>query len=290
VSGATTRLQVVGDPVAHSLSPDIHHLFAAQFGDDVVYGREQVSPGHFSTRADVFRDNNGTGMNVTVPHKAAAFAYVDQPDAAARAARAVNTIHFCADGTCRGYNTDGLGLVRDLMSRWQVPLQGTHVLILGAGGAARGVVLPLFDAGVASIVIANRTLANADTLCRDLIQHIPAAAKLQSAAMTADLSDRLVDVVINATSIGLAGERFQLPISAKQTQSAFCYDMSYGDNALLHRQIGTQARQSVDGLGMLIEQAALSYELWLGHKPDTDPVYASILAKLTDERSAKGNT
>ncbi|MDG2277268.1 MAG: shikimate dehydrogenase [Pseudomonadales bacterium] len=275
-----TRLQVVGDPVGHSLSPDIHDLFAAQLGDLVSYGSETVPVGQFKVRADAFRQAGGIGMNVTVPHKAVAFAYVDLPSVDARAAKAVNTIHFCADGVCRGHNTDGQGLVRDLANRWGVDLAQANVLILGAGGATRGVVLPLFDAGVGSILIANRTLDKANALCADLRRHVPARAQLKSVAMTADLTGQDVDLVINATSAGLAGQDLALPISIKQLESTFCYDMSYGPNAAFHKQMSGQAKQSVDGLGMLIEQAALSYEIWLGRRPDTNPVYDSILAGL----------
>lgn len=275
-----TRLQVVGDPVDHSLSPDIHQLFAAQLGDLVLYGAEAVPSGQFDARADAFRRAGGKGMNVTVPHKAAAFAYVDLPSEEAQAARAVNTIHFCDDGNCRGYNTDGQGLVRDLVVRWGVSLDQARVIIVGAGGAARGVVLPLFDAGVRSILIANRTVDKANTLCAELETHVPMGAELRGIALSADLTDEIVDVVINATSAGLAGKQLILPISSKQLQSVFCYDMSYGTNAVFHKQMSEQARQSVDGLGMLIEQAAFSYEIWLGHRPDTNPVYDAILAKL----------
>ncbi|NKC00476.1 MAG: shikimate dehydrogenase [Pseudomonadales bacterium] len=275
-----TRLQVVGDPVGHSLSPDIHQLFAAQLGDHVLYGAEAVPSGQFDQRADAFRRAGGKGMNVTVPHKAAAFAYVDLPSVEAQAAGAVNTIHFCDDGICRGYNTDGQGLVRDLVARWGVALDQARVIILGAGGAARGVVLPLFEAGVGSILIANRTLDKADTLCAELEMHLQAGAELRGAALTADLTNEAVDLVINATSAGLAGKQLILPVSSKQLRSTFCYDMSYGNNAVFHKQISPQAKQSVDGLGMLIEQAAFSYELWLGHRPDTNPVYDAILAKL----------
>lgn len=279
----TVKLQVVGDPVAHSLSPQIHALFAKQFDDEVVYGRERVRSGEFEVCADAFRAAGGLGMNITVPHKEAAFTYVDAPDAYACAAGAVNTIKFLDNGESLGSNTDGQGLVADLTERWALGLVGQTVLILGAGGATRGVIVPLFEAGVSRILIANRTATRAEHLCQALRASLPPAAHLSAHGLDVSLDDESIDVIINATSVGLEGVGLNLPVGDAQVRQAFCYDMGYGSNAGFHRQVRAVADTSVDGLGMLVEQAALSYKLWLGHQPETQPVYQAVRSMLLED-------
>ena len=273
------KLQVVGDPVAHSLSPQIHADFASQLGHDVIYGKERVTIEEFDQKANRFRSEGGLGMNVTVPLKTAAFNYVEVRDEVANAAGAVNTIHFEA-GRIVGYNTDGWGLVTDLTHRWHVVLEDQVVLLLGAGGATRGVILPLLQAGVQKIIVANRTLAKAQQLCHDLAPFAGDAEVVASALNkeTADLEDEPVGLIVNATSIGLSDDVLELPISEAQLGEAFCYDMGYGANAGFLRQIQGRARVAVDGLGMLVEQAAKSYEIWLGTKPKTQGVYEALRA------------
>ena len=275
--GLTIKLQVVGDPVAHSLSPQIHANFASQFGHDVAYGKEQVPLEEFEARADRFRRNDGLGMNVTVPLKTAAFEYVDKLDDIASAARAVNTIHFQENGIS-GYNTDGSGLVTDLTERWGVDLDSQVVLLLGAGGATRRVVLPLLKAGVSKIIIANRTLSKAQQLCDELAPFV-SENKLTASPLNiegASLEETDVGLVVNATSIGLSNDVLELPITEHQLSQAFCYDMGYGANAGFLKQIERRAKAAADGLGMLVEQAAKSYEIWLGQKPNTDVVYKAL--------------
>ena len=278
----TIKLQVAGDPVAHSLSPTIHAMFAKQFGDEITYGRERVLAGHFHARADAFRDAGGLGMNVTVPHKEAAFAYVDAPDTYATAAGAVNTINFLEDGQRVGRNTDGWGLVADLTTRWGIDLADQSVLIIGAGGATRGVILPLFEAGVTKIMVANRTANRAENLCRDMRAQLPAAALLSAHSLETDLSSEDIGLIVNATSVGLSGAELRLPVCDELLAAAFCYDMGYGSNAGFYRQVGGLGCERADGLGMLVEQAALSYEIWLGHAPETGPVYEAVRNLLTE--------
>lgn len=274
------KFQVVGDPVAHSLSPDIHQQFAAQFGDDLTYGRERVPLAHFTQCADAFRDSGGMGMNVTVPLKGAAYAYVDELEADASVAGAVNTILFRPDRGSKGFNTDGSGLVADLTHRWQVELTGRSVLILGAGGASRGVIVPLAAAGVREVTVANRTVSRARELCADLAGHLTGDVELRACGLEADLSAQGIEVVINATSTGLSDEVLQLPLSNESLAACFCYDMGYGRNAGFLNQVRDVAGRCADGLGMLVEQAADSYAIWLGHRPDTQPVYEKLRAQI----------
>ena len=271
------KLQVVGDPIAHSLSPQIHANFASQFGHDVIYGKERVTLEAFNQKANHFRSAGGLGMNVTVPLKTVAFDYVQVRDEIANAAGAVNTIHFETDRIV-GYNTDGWGLVTDLTQRWQVALEGQVVLLLGAGGATRGVILPLLQAGVQKIIIANRTLAKAQQLCHDLAPFTGDAEMVTSTLNneSAHIRDEPVGLVVNATSIGLSDDVLNLPISEAQLGRSFCYDMGYGANAGFLRQVQGRAQAAVDGLGMLVEQAAKSYEIWMGHKPNTQAVYEAL--------------
>ena len=280
----SVRLQVVGDPIEHSLSPQIHHLFATEFGDDVSYGKEQVPFDLFNERAEAFRASGGLGMNVTVPLKTAAFAYVRHLDQVTRAAGAVNTIHFC-DGKAWGYNTDGWGLVADLTLRWGVSLQDQTIVILGAGGATRGVVLPLLEAGAGEIVIANRTAAKAHALCAELSTYVSGVSggngQIRACGLSSgDAIEDSVGLVVNATSVGLSDDQMTLPLTDQQLAEAFCYDMGYGANAGFLRQVQSIARGAADGLGMLVEQAACSYEIWLGHKPSTEPVYQQLRAEV----------
>jgi shikimate dehydrogenase len=282
------RFQVVGDPVAHSLSPHIHTLFAAQFGHPVEYGLERVGVEAFVDRAEAFRKDGGEGMNVTVPHKEIAFRYVEQTDADAKAAGAVNTIRF-SGRKVEGFNTDGLGLVADLTQRWRLELNGKQLLLLGAGGAARGILLPLLRAGVRSIVIANRTVSKAEALCVELAKH-GSLGELRAVGLDDALRRIEADLIVNATSIGLSASETEavrlLPLSESQLKHAFCYDMSYGDKAGFHRRVQAAGGTSVDGLGMLVEQAAASYEIWLGVRPDTQPVYKELQTLTTPPNAA----
>lgn len=272
---AIDRYLVVGNPIGHSRSPEIHGAFAAQFGDEIQYDKAEVALDGFEAFVDAFARGGGCGMNVTVPFKNAAFEYVTQCDARASAARAVNTIKFEADGKSLGFNTDGAGLLNDLR-RHGVEIAGTTVLMLGAGGAAQGVLEPLLEAGPERLVIANRTLSRAAELASRHAQDHPYTS---ISAVGFDQIAPGADLVINATSIGLSAD--ESPLSAAAVNNTFCYDMSYGAAAKFCRwALEHGAKTSVDGLGMLVEQAAESYFLWRGKRPQTQPVLDMLRKSL----------
>ena len=276
MSEQSDRYLVVGNPIDHSRSPDIHRAFAAQFDDDMQYDKALVEPGDFDHFVDAFARAGGCGLNVTLPFKTDAFKYVDECDALASAAAAVNTIVLSNGEPSRGFNTDGVGLVADLTRRHGQDLQGKNILMLGAGGAAQGVIEPLLEAGAQQLVIANRTIAKAEALVAQRLALNSAAAL---SAVGFDGIQTAPDIVINATSSGLSGGA-EL-IDPVWVAGAFCYDMSYGAAASFCAWAGQHgARQSVDGLGMLVEQAAQSYFLWRGRRPSTTPVLAMLRAAL----------
>jgi shikimate dehydrogenase len=260
---------VVGNPITHSRSPQIHSAFAKQLEDEIVYDKVEVELGGFAKFADQFKASGGRGMNVTVPFKIDAYNYVDSVDAHARAAAAVNTIKFGIDGQSQGFNTDGIGLLRDLTERHRVELKGKHVLLIGAGGAAQGALLPLLQAGIRRLTLMNRTIEKAQQLLR---QPEFTSVGVELSAQPLNVLDEPADLVINATSFGLGDE--PVPLRPSLVDNAFCYDMSYGPAAKFFRWAASAgAVTSVDGLGMLVEQAAQSYFIWLGHAPRTEPVY-----------------
>ena len=281
------RLGVAGNPIAHSLSPDIHHAFAASLGHDVVYERYLFDQDDFRRGAAVFfEQQGGTGLNVTVPFKRDAYDFADKLDTLAEAAGAVNTLAV-KDGDIVGYNTDGVGMVRDIQVRYGVALSGLNALILGAGGACRGIVQPLFDAGVETIRIANRTQSTAQALVDRFDQDFP--GRIESIGFD-QLSDDVPDVqlIVNSTSIGLnqrdtpneAQNDGLQNVSPGLVTGRLCYDLSYGEQAYFARWAAKHgARLSADGLGMLVEQAAESYRIWLGQRPDTETVYDRLRRK-----------
>ncbi|WP_028310610.1 shikimate dehydrogenase [Derxia gummosa] len=270
------RYAVVGNPIAHSRSPQIHARFAAETGEHVAYDRILAPLDGFTVTARDFFAGGGRGLNVTVPFKLEAFELADQLTERAAHAGAVNTLWIDAAGRIHGDNTDGIGIVRDLRDNLGVKLAGARVLLLGAGGAARGALLPLVDAGPAEIVIANRTEPKAE----ELAQSARAAATRVTAAGFAGLAGRF-DVVINATSTSLDGD---LPpiADALLKDAGFVYDMMYGakpTSFLAHAAICGCAGLA-DGLGMLVEQAAESFFDWRGVRPTTGAVIAAIRAEL----------
>jgi len=266
------RYLVVGNPINHSRSPQIHHAFAKQLGDKIVYDKAEVEIGGFAQFAEQFKAGGGKGMNVTVPFKIDAYNYVDTVDEHARAAAAVNTIKFSVEKQSHGFNTDGIGLLRDLSGRHGVDLQGKHVLLIGAGGAAQGALLPLLQAGIRRLTLMNRTVEKAHLL---LQQPVFRNAGVDTTAQALNVLDEPADVVVNATSFGLSDEA--IPLQQDLVSGAFCYDMSYGPAARFCRWADSAgATISVDGLGMLVEQAAQSYFIWHGHMPHTQPVYEQL--------------
>ncbi len=271
---------VIGNPVAHSLSPQIHHLFAQQFGCELRYTRSLSSPATFARTVSEFFRHGGTGANVTVPFKQAALALCSQLSPRAQAAAAVNTLQLREHGQLFGDNTDGVGLVADLHRQYG-DLTAAQVVLLGAGGAARGVIAPLLQAGVSSIVIANRTLASAQQL---VAQFNPSYPGQLTALALSDMTPQQCHqaVLINATSAAWSGQNLAIATECLAA-TALVYDMNYGaqPTPLLQQAAAAGAQHRVDGLGMLVEQAAVSFALWHhGLTPNTDAVLQQLRAGL----------
>ncbi len=268
----TDRYAVIGNPVAHSQSPRIHAKFAESTGEDIAYGSILAPPDAFVGSVLAFIAQGGKGLNVTVPFKEEAYLLATVRSPRAQSAQAVNTLMFRGP-QIHGDNTDGWGLTRDLALNLAFSLKGRRVLLLGAGGAARGVLLPLLEEGPARLVIANRTGAKAS----QLLVTLPAAyAQTARAVSFEGLAGETFDLVINATSAGLTDALLPLPSGLFSTES-LAYDMVYGRETAFMRQARADGAARVsDGLGMLVEQAAESFFLWRGVRPQT----ASVLAAL----------
>lgn len=267
------RYTVIGHPVTHSKSPDIHTRFAAQTRQDLHYERLLAPLDGFNDTVRSFQEAGGKGANVTVPFKLEAYALSDSLTGRARAAGAVNTLKF-EDGMILGDNTDGVGLVTDIVRNAGVMLRGRKVLVLGAGGAARGVLLPLLEQRPSQLVLVNRTRSKAE----ELALQFASEGKIVAGDF-AGLS-HVFDVVINATSASLQGDMLPVP-PVVFSPTTFAYDMMYGKEPTAFmcfaRQHGAAIR---DGLGMLVEQAAESFFVWRGVRPDTAPVYDALRAGL----------
>ena len=264
---------VMGNPVGHSQSPFIHAEFARQFGHAITYRALHVEIGSFRASVEAFRSQGGRGANVTLPFKEEAFALSTQPSARARQAGAVNTLHFDAE-RIRGDNTDGVGLVNDLEQNLGFPLAGRDILLVGAGGAARGVIGPLLAVSPARLVVANRTASRAQALRRHFDDRIEACGL-----------DRLpagpFDLVLNATSASLSDRA--PPIATAPLRSGACaYDMMYAAEPSPFMRWAEDAGASMvsDGTGMLVEQAAESFRLWRGVRPRTGPVIDALRRRL----------
>ena len=272
------RYAVIGNPIAHSKSPQIHAAFARQTGQELSYGALLAPVDGFAQTVADFRAQGGRGLNVTVPFKLEAFALAEHHTARAQAAGAVNTLAFGADGVL-GDNTDGAGLVRDLTANLNFALAGCRILLLGAGGATRGVLLPLLDSRPARLTIANRTVAKADALAALF------AARAGDTALDAcgfdALAGRRFDLVINATAASLADELPPLP-PGLYAEGALAYDMMYAraPTRFMRAALADGAARVADGLGMLVEQAAESFTLWRGVRPDSAPVLAELRRQI----------
>ena len=262
----TDRYAVFGHPIAHSKSPQIHTAFARQTGQDMTYEAILAPLDGFAESVAAFIAAGGRGANVTVPFKEEAFRLASRLTPRAQRAGAVNTLSFDADGIL-GDNTDGAGLVADLTRNLNCTIVGKRVLLLGAGGAARGVIEPLLDQQPAALVIANRTVSRAEELA-ELFGHGVRACGF-------DAADIPVDLVINATAASLAGD---LPPLSPQvfTADTLAYDMMYGRDTPFLDFARTHGARTADGLGMLVEQAAEAFCLWRGVRPDTAPVIAAL--------------
>ena len=266
----TDRYAVIGNPVAHSKSPWIHAEFARSTRQDIEYVRIEAPHDGFTRTVEEFRNAKGRGANVTLPFKEAAYRYCDEVSPEGRLAGAVNTLAFEPSGT-RGENTDGSGLLRDLTVNLGFAIRGRAILVLGAGGAARGLLGPLAGAGAMQIVIANRTVAKA----QQLAQRFPASS-VEACGFDA-LAGRDFELVINATSAGMDGDAPPIPMNVFR-KGALAYELVYGrDTPFLALARGCGAA-TADGTGMLVEQAADSFFLWRGIRPHTAPVIATLRA------------
>lgn len=270
------RYAVFGNPIAHSKSPQIHARFAEQTGQALVYSAELIAADDFEAAVERFLQGDGKGLNITVPFKERAWALAQWRSERAERAGAVNTLYRLDDGRLAGDNTDGIGLVRDLTVNHGIALQGARVLVLGAGGAVRGVLQPLLAAGVASVLIANRTPARAETLAAQFAELGP----VQGCGFE-QLPATAFDLIINGTSASLQGALPPLPAALVAPTTA-CYDMMYGaEPTPFCRWAQAQgAAAALDGLGMLVEQAAESFRIWRGVQPNTAPVIAALRAAL----------
>jgi shikimate dehydrogenase len=270
------RYAVIGHPVAHSRSPAIHAAFAAGTGEDIVYDRVEAPLTGFADTARRFFADGGRGLNVTVPFKEQAFALVDVCDELAIEAGAVNTIRS-EGGRLQGFNTDGLGLVRDLTRNIGRLLAGKRILLLGAGGAGRGVVGPLLRQKPEVLCIVNRTIERAQMLVAEFNQRAGNPIR----ALRWNSFRRIEgpwDIVINATSAGLRDESLPLPHTVFGTPSV-AYEMVYGRETLFMRFARERGATIVsDGLGMLVEQAAESFLIWRGTRPRTEKVIEQLRA------------
>jgi shikimate dehydrogenase len=272
----TDRYAVIGNPIVQSKSPLIHSAFAQVTGQDIDYGKLLGPLGEFAATVDAFRASGGRGMNVTAPFKLDAFAYATDLAPSAQMAGAVNAMKF-EGNKVYAENFDGVGLVRDVVHNLGCPLQGRRVLILGAGGATRGALLPLLADQLAQLVIVNRTVAKAQELAALAQQHQTGQVPVQGLGY-ADLQGQTFDVVLNASSSSLTAELPPLPASVF-APDCLAYDLTYGKGLTPFLQLAQQAgvTRLADGVGMLAEQAAEAFAWWRGVRPDT----AAVIAQLT---------
>jgi len=268
----TDHYAVMGNPIAHSKSPQIHAAFAAETGQDIAYEAMLVPEDGFAAAVKHFQQSGGKGLNITVPFKLQAFELVSERSERAATAGAVNTIKFNDDGSMFADNTDGIGMVRDITVNHAMSLADKRVLILGAGGAVQGVLLPVLKECPAALMIANRTAAKADALADTFSQY----GSVSGCGFDA-LAGQQFDVIINGTAASLKGEVPPLPENIF-TADSLAYDMMYKDEPTAFLQWAQQhgVQQCVDGLGMLVEQAAESFYLWRGVRPSTSAVIQQI--------------
>ncbi|MCP5145582.1 MAG: shikimate dehydrogenase [Gammaproteobacteria bacterium] len=271
---------VIGNPVVQSKSPAIHQAFAAQTGQRMSYEKVLVPLAGFSDALVEFKRRGGRGLNVTVPFKQQAFAAAETLSARARMAGAVNTMWLDAAGGWHADNTDGAGLLRDLQNNHRVSIHGRRILVCGAGGAARGALPVLLEAGPQEIVIANRTLARAQAI----VDECDEGMRVHAVGYDALCDFAAFDLIINATSSGLSGAVPPVPAVCVAPHTC-CYDMMYGDGPTAFQR-WSQARGAavaIDGLGMLVEQAAEAFRLWRGVTPDSGAVIAAMRNKKSGD-------
>lgn len=262
---------VVGHPISHSKSPEIHSLFAQQCKIEIEYNKFDVQPKNFEQFVRDFFAEGGQGLNVTVPFKEEAFRLSTPANGKVSLSKAVNTLYSNKAGELFGDNTDGPGLVKDLLSN-HVQLKNKHILILGAGGAVRGILPSIIEEAPTSITIANRTIAKADLLKQEF-SHLQTI----TAVNFEGVAEKPYDVIINGTSLGLEGKTPHISIKAV-SKNTCCYDLMYSatDTAFVRWALENGSQKAIDGLGMLVEQAAVSFKIWLGAEPNTSAVIDSF--------------
>lgn len=270
----TDRYAVIGHPVEHSKSPQIHEAFALQTSQDISYEKILAPLDGFAQTVIAMRSVGFKGANVTVPFKLEAFQLADRLTERANDAGAVNTLLFDAHGVI-GDNTDGVGLVRDIQQNLGVDIQGRRVLLIGAGGAAEGVLHPIFEQQPSLLVITNRTLDKALRMVKKIEERGELRYVSVQAQAFEELQGQAFDIVVNATSAGLSDSTLPLPKGIFSTD-ALAYDMMYGRETPFMRFAREHAVRVADGLGMLVEQAAESFFQWRGVRPDTRPVIAAF--------------
>lgn len=273
---------VFGHPINHSKSPRIHQLFAEQTGQTLSYTAQDVTADRFESDVALFFNQGGKGLNCTVPLKELAWRYADHLSDRARLSQAVNTLALETDGRIFGENTDGIGLVKDLTINHQISLTGSRILILGAGGATRGILPSLFEQRPEQITIANRTHTKAEQLAGEF-GHLGTVFTYKFS----ELAQQRFDLIINATSASLTDQLPPLP-GRLLAENGSCYDLAYSHQATSFVTWGRsqQAYKSIDGLGMLVEQAAEAFKLWRGILPET----RAIIRLLNSERQQVDNT
>jgi len=260
------KYAVIGNPISHSKSPLIHHAFAKQLGHSLTYSAELIPLNGLESGLERLQNEGFKGLNVTVPFKEQVWQILTEKSEHATLAGAVNTIIFNEDGSRYGDNTDGLGLCQDLIQNHGIELTNKRILLLGAGGAARGVIQPLLNHNPAELIIVNRTVSKAHDLTTLFTSDVISASEFEQVSGP-------FDIIINATSASLQGDVPPIPETTISKQT-ICYDMMYSDSdtAFIQWAKKHQAAQTSDGLGMLIEQAAESFLIWRGTKPKTQPV------------------
>jgi shikimate dehydrogenase len=285
VAGSRDPYAVIGNPIAHSKSPFIHARFAEQTGEPIEYGRLLAPVDAFVPHVREFIDAGGCGLNVTVPFKLDAHALADTLSPRAAAAGAVNTLRFDKSGIY-GDNTDGFGLVRDIEVNLGVSLAGARVLLLGAGGAARGVVLPMLERAPRVLAIVNRTAAKADALVAQFAQAASDAGCRLTGGGAQAIEAGTYDVIVNATAGSLDGALPECDDRAFRAET-LAYDMMYGARPTVFMQHAVSlGARAADGLGMLVEQAAESFYVWRGVRPDSAPVLAELREQLAASAGA----
>ncbi len=271
------KYAVVGNPINHSLSPRIHSLFAAETNQQLEYQALELDPDQFEHQVAELIEAGFKGINITVPFKEKAWAIADKLSPRASDAGAVNTLIFQDDGLIAGDNTDGIGLTRDMITNHHILIKRRKILVLGAGGAVRGILGPLLAQKPGLVTITNRTVAKADELVEQFRPGSIDNTEIQSCSYE-DLGNEKFDLIINGTSAGLHNEVPPIPDELLGINS-ICYDMMYNiekTTAFVQWALDRGALRQFDGLGMLVEQAAEAFFIWRGIRPDTEAVLATL--------------